>query len=68
MSIDIEAHGDHLTDLDVELRNAVATEDFETALLGILLQGLKDIRCYFPFCTRALRYATTFREYENNLT
>ncbi len=46
--IDIEAHRQLLSNLNIELGNAVRTKHFECALLWELLHGLKQISCYFP--------------------
>lgn len=48
MSINVEAHGQRLTCLNIELRDAIGAKDLEDTLLGILLKRLNNIACTLP--------------------
>lgn len=60
-SVDIEAHRQLLSHLNIELSNAICAKDFEGALLGELLHRLKQIGCHFPLVARALRDTSALR-------
>ena len=60
MGINIDAYGELLPYLNVELSDTIGTEDLEATLLGILFESFDDIGCYLPLTAGALRYAAAF--------
>ena len=68
VGIDIETDSQQLTDLDIELLNAINSKNLEGALPWVLFHGLDNIGCNFPFRASTLRDSSALGQHGNNLT
>lgn len=68
VGIDIETDSQQLTDLDIELLNAINSKNLKGALPWVLFHGLDNIGCNFPFRASTLRDSSALGQHGNNLT
>lgn len=68
MSIYVDAHGEHLTHLDIELIETILTEYIEHTFLGELFDSLDDERTGFPGRTCTLTHTAALRQHVDDFS
>lgn len=66
MGTDVERHTHFITQLDIELREAICSKHVKRHLLGILVMGLYNKRLGLPLSS--LRDAASFRQNDDDFS